>query len=358
MVKLWHLENVWFRSNIVEGNVSLKKTKSSIQPQSKKKPAAAELLPAPCKKDQALAASIHTSEIDDVISDGSISFPTSQIEFLTSTEESAKSKCNLETIGPTSSCGEPFLTTSNVLQSHVDLMGMEKGEKEVDIVDKMTSTLSSVQKKSANEILESVATAFLTSEDGMTSHEDDNGNLGQFWPHSWHRFEELEGLLQTMVTFLHATNDGQMDNQLIVNCGKLRWSIVSAKEEKQNVYCFCIASEPVEAILFAAYFAFLLSSVNVRRYLLDEPLTFHSKNYFVLGGIHTCLGISSDPIFRWISSNSFPLNLLFVRSHQAEVIIIDRLIQGHNYVKRLYQRFVPKEGYVKHFQKVRQRNLV
>ena len=51
--------------------------------------------------------------------------------------------------------------------------------------------------------------------------------------------------------------------------------------------------------------------------------------------IRTCLGVSDDPMFLWISSNSCPLNLLFVRSHQAEIIIVKRLIQGRNSVTRV-----------------------
>ena len=35
-------------------------------------------------------------------------------------------------------------------------------------------------------------------------------------------------------------------------------------------------------------------------------------------------------MFLWISSNSRPQNLLFVQSHQAEIITVKRLIQGHN----------------------------
>ena len=68
--------------------------------------------------------------------------------------------------------------------------------------------------------------------------------------------------------------------------------------------------------------------------LLDDPHTFHHQDYFVIGGIRTCLGVSDDPMFLWISSNSCPLNLLLVRSHQAE-IIIKRLIQGRNNVTRV-----------------------
>ena len=40
-------------------------------------------------------------------------------------------------------------------------------------------------------------------------------------------------------------------------------------------------------------------------------------------------------MFLWISLNSCPLNLLLVRSHQAEIIIIKRLIQGRNNVTRV-----------------------
>ena len=70
--------------------------------------------------------------------------------------------------------------------------------------------------------------------------------------------------------------------------------------------------------------------------LLDDPHTFHYIDYFVIGGIRTCLGVSDDPIFLWISSNSCPVNLLLVRSHQAEIIIVKRLIQGHNNVTSMW----------------------
>ena len=40
-------------------------------------------------------------------------------------------------------------------------------------------------------------------------------------------------------------------------------------------------------------------------------------------------------MFLWISSNPCPLNLLLVRSHQAEIIIVKRLIQGRNNVTRV-----------------------
>ena len=34
-----------------------------------------------------------------------------------------------------------------------------------------------------------------------------------------------------------------------------------------------------------------------------DPRNFHFNDYLVIGGIHTCLRISDDPMFLWISSN-------------------------------------------------------
>ena len=58
--------------------------------------------------------------------------------------------------------------------------------------------------------------------------------------------------------------------------------------------------------------------------LLDDPHTFHYNDYFVIGGIRICLEVSDDPMFLWISSNSFPLNLLLVWSHQAEISVLSK----------------------------------
>ena len=58
---------------------------------------------------------------------------------------------------------------------------------------------------------------------------------------------------------------------------------------------------------------------------------FHYKDYFVIGEIRTCFGVFHYPMLPWISSNSCPLNLLLVRSHQPEIIIVKGLIQGRNY---------------------------
>ena len=68
---------------------------------------------------------------------------------------------------------------------------------------------------------------------------------------------------------------------------------------------------------------------------LDDPHTFHYNDYFVIGGIRTCLGVSDDAMFLWIFSNSCPPNLLLARSHQAEIIIVKRLVQGRNNVTRV-----------------------
>ena len=69
--------------------------------------------------------------------------------------------------------------------------------------------------------------------------------------------------------------------------------------------------------------------------LLDDPHTFHDNDYFVIGGIRTCLGVSDDPMFLTISSNSCPLTLQLARSHRAEIIIVKRPIQGRNSVTRV-----------------------
>ena len=47
------------------------------------------------------------------------------------------------------------------------------------------------------------------------------------------------------------------------------------------------------------------------------------------------IGVSIGLMFPWISSNFCPLILLLVHSHQAEVIIVKRLIQGCNNVIRV-----------------------
>jgi len=50
-----------------------------------------------------------------------------------------------------------------------------------------------------------------------------------------------------------------------------------------------------------------------------------------LGRIRTRLGVVHFRVFR-LFFDFLPLNLLLVRSHQAEIIIVKRLIQGSNNV--------------------------
>ena len=78
---------------------------------------------------------------------------------------------------------------------------------------------------------------------------------------------------------------------------------------------------------------------------LDDLHTFYCNDCFVIGGIRTCLEVSDDSIFLWISSYSCPLNLLLVWSHQAEVIVVKRLVRGRNSGTRM--RVEPRSRVVK-----------
>ena len=97
----------------------------------------------------------------------------------------------------------------------------------------------------------------------------------------------------------------------------------SLKTKKKVIGCYC-----------SAYLSSCQRTASDSN-LLDDPHTFHYNDYFAIGGIHTGVGVSDDPMFLWISSNSFPMNLLLVRSHQAEIMIVIRLIQGRNNVTRV-----------------------
>ena len=92
-----------------------------------------------------------------------------------------------------------------------------------------------------------------------------------------------------------------------------------------DIFCCCCCSAYLSSCHRTA------SDAN----LLDDPHTFHYNDCLVIRGIRTCLGVSDDPMFLWISSNSCPMNLLLVRSHQTEVIIVKRLIQGRNNVTKV-----------------------
>ena len=52
-----------------------------------------------------------------------------------------------------------------------------------------------------------------------------------------------------------------------------------------TVYCCCSA--------YLSYYQRTASDAN----LLDVPHTFHCSDYFVIGGIRTCLGVSDNPMF-------------------------------------------------------------
>ena len=45
--------------------------------------------------------------------------------------------------------------------------------------------------------------------------------------------------------------------------------------------------------------------------------------------------ISSDPMFLWITSNSCPMNLLLVRNHEAEIIIVKHFVLRCSNVTRV-----------------------
>ena len=49
----------------------------------------------------------------------------------------------------------------------------------------------------------------------------------------------------------------------------------------------------------------------------------------------TCSEVCSDIMLFWIYSDSCPVNLLLVQSHQATIIIVKRLIQGCDNVTRV-----------------------
>ena len=68
---------------------------------------------------------------------------------------------------------------------------------------------------------------------------------------------------------------------------------------------------------------------------LEDPHIFHCIICFMLRGIRICSGVTSDLMFLKISSNSCPLNLLLVRNHLAELIIINRLVYKRSNVTRV-----------------------
>ena len=65
--------------------------------------------------------------------------------------------------------------------------------------------------------------------------------------------------------------------------------------------------------------------------------SYHEKATvrYNFGRIRTRLGVDHFPSFPVDVLTSSHVNLLFVRSHQAEIIIVKRLIQGRNNVTRV-----------------------
>ena len=123
-----------------------------------------------------VASSIHTSEIDGVISEGSVSFPTSQIDFTSSTDESNKVKFKTK-IAPSPSCGNIVPNTSDKNRLRPILL---KKKKNLRVTNEDAD--NSPPNQTAAEILKSAAAAFLTSDDCLTSQEDDYYSE-KFWPH-------------------------------------------------------------------------------------------------------------------------------------------------------------------------------
>ena len=65
--------------------------------------------------------------------------------------------------------------------------------------------------------------------------------------------------------------------------------------------------------------------------------SYHEKAtvHYVFGRIRTRLGVDHFPSFPVDVLTSSHVNLQLVRSHQAEIIIVKRLIQGRNNVTRV-----------------------
>ena len=85
---------------------------------------------------------------------------------------------------------------------------------------------------------------------------------------------------------------------------------------------------------FSAYLSSSYRTASGTNYWTIRALLY-CNDYFVLGEIHACLGVSSDPMFLWISLNSCLLNLQLVQSHQAEIILVKHFIQERNNVTRV-----------------------
>ena len=52
---------------------------------------------------------------------------------------------------------------------------------------------------------------------------------------------------------------------------------------------------------YSAYLSSCHRTASDPNYLIGHFVYFYCNGYFVFGGIHTCIGVSSDPMFQWIS---------------------------------------------------------
>ena len=88
---------------------------------------------------------------------------------------------------------------------------------------------------------------------------------------------------------------------------------------------------------FVVVVAHIYPSVTGQRQTQTIGRSAHLSLHWLLRGwrIRTCLGVSGDPMLLCISSNCSPLNLVLVRSHQAKIIIVKRLLQGRSNVTRV-----------------------
>ena len=84
-----------------------------------------------------------------------------------------------------------------------------------------------------------------------------------------------------------------------------------------------------------------ISPPAIGKRLTDDPHNFYYSNCFVIGEIGTCLEVFRNLMFLWIFPNFCLLNLLLVRSYQADITIVKRLVQGRINMTR-YRRGKPR----------------
>ena len=133
-----------------------------------------------CKtSDDSLGSNIHTSEIDDVISDGSVSFPTSKIEVTTSNDENEEiGNPNVSQIIIKPSCcskSKPKICEDNRISPTPCDLG-----KDFLVNTNPKVEISKEPDQSAAELLQLAANAFFTSENEISSSEE---YCEDFWPH-------------------------------------------------------------------------------------------------------------------------------------------------------------------------------